>query len=289
MRVPAVVWLAACSSAACTFEAGNWFATLSPSLSAAYVPRADRNAADGPEWQKLSNDYQVRMVRATLQLDEVALLASSGEGGAGSFDPARPPPGYSLCHNGHCHASDGRLVPYAEIEAQLAGGRAAAALRPIVTFPVEGTLDLLMPSERPLSCKPSCNLDRATILRASAPLAAVSLEGAVRDGRDPPRLAETPFRWNLRAGADGGAPGPLPVVEAELNLPADQKNPPGVTALLRLELAAVLFDGIEFGAVIPVDGVLDLAAAPNRSAEEQLLENLGEGSFLAVSIFRRKK
>ena len=133
MRARALVWLAACSSAACTFEAGNWFATLSPSLSAAYLPRTDRNVGEEQNWQKLSNDYQVRIVRATLELGKIGLLSSTGGGDSGGFDPARPPPGYTLCHNGHCHNVDGRLVPYAEIEAELAGGRSGTGLQPIVT------------------------------------------------------------------------------------------------------------------------------------------------------------
>ena len=73
-----------------------------------------------------------------------------------------------------------------------------------------------------------------------------------------------------------------------MNLPADHKNPPAVTIRLSVALAAPLFDGIEFGELSPVDGVLDLAATPNRRGEEQLLTNLREGSFLTVSTTRRE-
>ena len=37
------------------------------------------------------------------------------------LDPAKPPAGYSLCHGGHCHADDGRLVDYAEVQTELLG------------------------------------------------------------------------------------------------------------------------------------------------------------------------
>lgn len=51
------------------------------------------------------------------------LLLQSLQGGV-SFDPADPPEGYSLCHNGHCHKDDGTLPTYEQIEAELAGDAA---------------------------------------------------------------------------------------------------------------------------------------------------------------------
>jgi hypothetical protein len=57
-----------------------------------------------------------------LEVSVEAVEFIAGETSALSFDPANPPPGYTLCHNGHCHAADGRLVDYADIAAELAGG-----------------------------------------------------------------------------------------------------------------------------------------------------------------------
>lgn len=68
---------------------------------------------------KTANDFRVELEEVEVEAGPVELLAEvEGVG----FDPSAPPPGYSLCHNGHCHADDGRLVPYEEIAAELAGG-----------------------------------------------------------------------------------------------------------------------------------------------------------------------
>ena len=146
--------------AGCTFEAGGPFATLSASLRAGYVVPADRDAGDG--WQRLSSDYQVRVTTVRLQLDDIQLLAA-GEGAA-SFDPSNPPAGYSLCHNGHCHSSDGRLVPYADIEAELAGA-SGGQTTPAVSLVVGEALDLTGPAERaadlPARLRAGAHPDRA--------------------------------------------------------------------------------------------------------------------------------
>ena len=61
-----------------------------------------------------------------MELDPIALLARR-EARPTRLRPGKPPPGYTLCHNGHCHHPSGRLVPYAEIEAELAGGGVGTA------------------------------------------------------------------------------------------------------------------------------------------------------------------
>ena len=274
MRLAALLLLAA---GGCAFEPGGWFATVSPSLNAGYLTRPDRDAGGG--WQKLNTDYQVSVTRASLQLGEVGLLGASGGGGPTTFDPAHPPPGYSLCHNGHCHSADGRLVSYAEIEAQLGGGT-GGGLQPVITLAAADTLDLLAPAERPLTCKPTCNLDRTRIVRVRAPVRVLALEGNVRDGRTPARLAETPFRWET---AD---PGKAPLLETEVDLPADRDHPPAVTLRLDLELGAALLDGIDFAAFTTSAGTLDLTAAGNPAADERIRLNLAEQSFLSASVSR---
>jgi hypothetical protein len=256
--------------AGCTFESGDWFATVTPSFQAAYVARADRDAGGG--WQRLSSDYQVKVTNARLELSEIALLAATG-GKSTSFDPAHPPPGYTLCHNGHCHSTDGRLVPYAEIEAELAGGGSSSGLQAAMTLPVDGTLDLLAPAPRSLSCKPSCHLDQVTVLRASAPITTLVLEGLVRDGRMPGRFpGEMPFHWQVSSAIDAGSATPPPL-EREMNLPADRDHAPQVRLDLRVELDATLFDGIDF-------------SGPPEAAEARLLANLKAGKYLLATASR---
>jgi hypothetical protein len=264
---------------ACTFEPGRSFGSMRPSLTGRYELRGDRDAGGG--WQKLSNDYEVRVDRARLTLEPIQLLAAAA-GATVRFDPARPPPGYGLCHNGHCHAADGRLVPYAEIEAELAGGAGGGGLAIALTLPVEGALDLLASDRRALDCRPGCNVDRTRIRRAVAPLSGLLLEGTVRDGRQPPRLTERPFHLQLGGGGtDGGAPAqPIPL-EVALDIPIDQRHPPAVTLGLAVALGADLLDGIDFAALPAPAGTVDLAAA-----EARLRTNLSEGSFLEASVER---
>ncbi len=285
-RAPLTAFALACALVAggaasgCTFEPGGWFGSLRPSLTAAYQVRADRDA--GPGWQMLSNDYQVRVSGARLALAAIRLLAAPA-GAEARFDPARPPPGYSLCHNGHCHAADGSLVPYREIEAQLAGAVGGAERTAVLTLPVEGALDLLVPETRSLPCEPSCNLDRSRIVGASAAIAVLAMEGSVRDLRQPPRLPETPFRLQLGAPAatgEGAAAGP-PVLETDLDIPLDRASPPGVTVDLAVELSAALFDGVDFAALPAPAGALDVAAAGAT-----LRRNLAEGRVLTATVAR---
>ena len=270
--------LALIPTGGCTFEPGTSFATLSPTLRSAYVVGPDRDAGDG--WQTLSNDYQVKVTGARLELQDIALLAGAA-GGATSFDPANPPPGYSLCHNGHCHSADGRLVPYAEVEASIAGAGNGGGLQPVVALAVDAALDLTAPSQRPLGCEPSCELERTHIVRASAPPVRLVLEGMVRDGPTPSRLpGELRFTWDLQGGGDAGPP--LPALDAALDLPADRKHDPQVTLLLDLHLGPSLFDGIDFAALTAAEGSVELGVA----AQERLLRNLREGSFLTATVSR---
>lgn len=278
----AVTLLAAASLAGCTLEPGGWFAALTPSLTARYLLRDDRAVAPG--WQKLSNDYEVSVTTAFLALGDIRLLGASESGGRTTFDPARPPPGYTLCHGGHCHSSDGRLVAYAEIEAALAGG--GGGLRTVLTLLAGPALDLLTPAERPLGCNPSCNLDRMRVLRASAPVTALVLEGTVRDGRQPPRLPASPFRWQLAAAGDAGAVASAPTVEAELDLPVDRIQRPRISLSLQLELGASVFDGVEFAALTATGGRLEVSA--DTAQQAQALENLALNPYLRAAVIRRK-
>src|SRR5688572_4227131 len=137
-----LVLLLGIGTLACTFEDGHGFSTVDrASLEARLEPGVARDLGNHTVLTDVG--YQVHLDSATLEVDEVALeeLVGGGASGGTSFDPANPPPGYSLCHGGHCHADDGRLVEYAEIEAELAGG--GARFSPVVTLPVDRGLDWL--------------------------------------------------------------------------------------------------------------------------------------------------
>ena len=254
--------------AGCTWEPGEHFAIVSARLGAAYVPRPDRELPAG--WQKLASGYEVRLGQAQLKVLGVHLLAGPlGPSGAG-FDPANPPAGYSLCHNGHCHAADGRLVSYEDIAAELTGGATPAPLLSL------GGLELNLlapPSLQPLPCPAPCALPRGEVNKLRVDVASVVLNGEVRagPGRSLPQPT-LPFAAGLTA-APGQA---LTSVVTQLGLPADNRHPPQVILDIGLTTGADLFDEIEWSGLTVSEGKLLLsgdAAAPT-GARQALVEKL---------------
>lgn len=269
MRASLLVPLALLSG--CALDAGEGFAVLEPSVRAAYLPGAGRDAGDG--YQQLASDFQLRLDGAGLRLADIDLLASSGGGGATSFDPSNPPPGYSLCHGGHCHSDSGALVPYEEVEAQLGGG---ATTQTVASLPVDTELDLLAPETRALACEPDCELPQTTVSRGRWAVTGLRLSGAVRDHRVPARFpGERAFRLDMAtAGAEAE---PVAVLDGTLDVPSDRENKPRVTLGLRLDVTPELFDTLDWSSATPgADGVVDLNTAQNTALREALLERLAE-------------
>lgn len=253
----------------CALDAGEGFAVLQPSLRAAYTSPSSREVGDG--YQRLSSDFQVRLTTVTMRLERIDLLGSAGGGGPTSFDPANPPPGYTICHNGHCDREDGAQVPYEEVEAELGGGGASAST--VATLPV-GELDLLAPENRSLECEPDCELPSTTVSNGRWTLTALRLDGTVRDSRATPRFSgERPFRFELTST---GAPAePVAVLTGALDIPSDRAHAPRVVLDLTLELTPKIFDPLDWAAVTPgLDGTLDLNT--HTATRTQLLEEIGE-------------
>lgn len=235
---------AAAVATGCAFGDGDYFARVDARLDAAFDVPADRDLGDG--WQKLASNYEIRLDAATMSIDEIALVDTGG--GAAEFDPANPPPGFSLCHNGHCHADDGRLVDYEDVAAEAAGaGGATVAL----SFPV-GSVDLLAGDDRALACAPeSCGVAApASITLARTNLGRVRLAGIVRDGQTPPRIdGETAFVFDITFGDDP------PQINGELDLPADRGHDPDVTLTAAVRPSARLLDPVDFAALAGDDPI----------------------------------
>lgn len=281
----AVLSFAVLPCAGCTLDAGSWFAVLTPTFEGRYATSIDRVTGDG--WEKLNSNYQARLTRADvtvrdIQLQELGASASA----AAAFNPANPPPGYSLCHNGHCHRDDGALVPYDEIAAEIAGsGGGAGVARAVVAFPI-GETNMLAPARRPLTCTPNCRLGQAHIRLARATVTAVALEGLIRDAPSaaPRLLGELRWRWVSafsaspdQPDADADIPAPSPVtLDCAADLPTDNAHPPAVTVALTLEARARLLDDIDWGALTAIEGAIDLAQPANAGGRALLRKNLGE-------------
>lgn len=256
----------------CAWEPGQGFAVVRPTVRAAYETLPTRDAADG--YQRLSSDYQVRVDSAELELSDIELLASAG-GVGGSFDPANPPPGYSLCHGGHCHRDDGALIPYEQIAAELGGGGGA---RTVVTLPVGGPMNLLAPEVRAVGCTPDCALPRTEVSQGRWGLEILRIEGTVRDSRPTPRFpGELRFRVNFPLA--GGSEAPVAVLDGPVELPSDRVHPPRADLALNLALTAALFDPLDWATLaVEPEGVVDFSNPTNAEARKVLLERLAQVS-----------
>ena len=63
---------------------------------------------------KTSKSYFVAFDTVEVGVQSIA-FESVAEEVDGAFDPSNPPPGYSLCHNGHCHNEADELIDYEDI------------------------------------------------------------------------------------------------------------------------------------------------------------------------------
>lgn len=263
----------------CALDAGEGFAVLEPTVRAGYTPLPSRDVGNG--FQQLASDFQVRLDTAALGTSHVELLsaATSGGGGGGgqTFDPANPPPGYSLCHGGHCHRDDGALVDYEDIQAELNGGGGGSTSTLVAALHVDAELDLLAGQTLTPECEPDCELPRGTVSTVHWDVVALRLTGVVRDNRATPRLAgEIPFRLDLAVeGGEDEEAEPLVELSGALDVPSDREHKPRVKLALALALSPTLFDGLDWAAGAPgPDGVLDLNAPQYESFRKQLLETL---------------
>lgn len=95
----------------CSFTDGEPWSSLRVTLS----------SETSPDDLVGSPDVELSTSPAALNLELVRVTTTSG-GGGGEFDPSDPPAGYTLCHNGHCHAESGELVSYEDIRAEMQSG-----------------------------------------------------------------------------------------------------------------------------------------------------------------------
>lgn len=187
----------------CTFDDGNPWGEASVGLRASFEVPASRVRDDGSV--KTARDYAVKLDTLKLTFSTLTIGMREGEGEApAGFDPAAPPEGFSLCHNGHCHGADGKLYSYAEVAAAAAGGENAGGAAPVVTVDV-GSEDGIALSDTPVDVPLSgcpCDLPRGTLTAAQLTVTRLQVRGSVTDLRPTSRLAS-------------------PVVEIDLDLPLD--------------------------------------------------------------------
>ena len=187
----------------CTFDDGNPWGEAEVGLRASFEVPASRVRPDGSV--KTARDYAVKLDVLKLTFSTLTIGMTEGEGDTpAGFDPAAPPEGFSLCHNGHCHGADGKLYSYAEVAAAAAGGGSAGGAAPVVTVDV-GTEDGVALAETPVDVPLAgcpCDLPRGTFTAAQLTVTRLQVRGSVTDLRPTSRLA-------------------TPVVQVDLDLPLD--------------------------------------------------------------------
>ncbi len=216
-------------AAACALDPGDPWGVAQISLDAVYDIPADR-LANGRH--KTAKSYEVALDTAQVQVGAVALALTAGE--TLSFDPANPPAGYSLCHNGHCHAADGRLVDYEDIELELAGGAGGGAS--FTQVGLSGPVALgAVPQAISLENCGDCTLEQGALSSFSVSLSRVVLRGQVFDPLG--RLAQPrPFDIQLDDL--------LLVRRVEGKI--GNEAPLGLAVAGRISLPAALFDGVDW-------------------------------------------
>lgn len=259
---------------ACAFSPGEPWGAASFVLQAQIVPGAERVLPDG----KLATaaGYALTLDHAELSWAGLGLQMAAAAGG--SFDPAKPPVGYSLCHHGHCHATDGRLVDYAEIEAQLATAQGKAPPGLDLAAPATVSIGLAVGPVFAANCAPAgCDLPRGELRHFRWRTQALRLRG---------RVYATPTAvGSLPAGGRAfDLTVPLAAISHPLAGRADNGEPVAVRVAARLQIGVSLFDGTDFSALPHSGDTIESAAFGGQLGA--IAERLISAVVLQVSVTR---
>lgn len=263
------VLVATMGLASCTFQPGVSFGTLAgATLEARFKPASSRLDAEGRV--KTDGGYRIRVDALTLVANQLDFQSTSGTAGTGAkFDPANPPPGYSLCHGGHCHRADGALIDYADIEAELAGG--TVKTQTVLSLPVETPFDLLTGSASAslTQCEPGCQLDRGTWSNALLQLTSLTASGSVEDPSTFNRLNGQTRTWSLTLKPEA--------FSQKVAVTIDRTRGDRLEVAATLALSEKLWDEIDFQTLAASAGTLVLDQ--DEATREQLAENVSQSAF----------
>ena len=237
-------WIAAASlfSSGCAFGDGQPWGRIDPSVSVARdLP--DSRVDDQGRWITAA-DYAIEIEAREVAIVGVTLRLSSAVASAAVFDPGAPPPGYSLCHNGHCHHDSGALVDYEDIAAELAasdtsGGLALELLPTSPWHPV--TLEA---TEIPLApCPGRCFVPIGSLRTVEVVVGALRVTGRAFDRRT----------GDARRLSDEGVPLETTIaleetLRGEASALFDRGEPVGAAVAATLTLPVELFDGADWAA-----------------------------------------
>ena len=222
--------LLVCLASACAWDEGQAWGVAEVSLAVRFAPPVSR-LVEGR--LRTARDYALRIDTMDLEVREVSLALGADAGAA--FDPANPPEGFGLCHGGHCHADDGRLVPYSEVAAT--GGSGGSSLVRVADAEVALSAS---PAPVPLeACPEACELLPGDLVSLRVGVTAIRVRGESIDLRPDPRLPEDglPFDLDIPLGVEVAVPLTGAVGDGE---------PLHVGLAATLSLTPRAFDAIDF-------------------------------------------
>ncbi len=262
-----LVLLMAIPVTACAFTDGLPWGEAQPTLTLAWDPPAERLTDEG--WLRTTTSFGVEIHTLTLHLNGLRLTMAVGGEGATLFDPSDPPEGYSLCHNGHCHADRGELVPYEDIAADL-GADTGEGLAVVIPVPKPALLS--HGADVPLgACPDDCHLPRGRLATASLAVAALEVDLTVHD------LLTGDAAQLPPEGMAVSATFPLDVdLTVVIDAPFGKDHPGGVQIDLLFNPGATLFDGIAW----------DLWSPGDQDVPGIVSDNLKEGAGFFASVSR---
>ena len=255
------------SGPGCTFEDGLGWATLSATVKGSLEVDEAHASATGATLQAsflaesgeavARFEVTVQKLRATVLSLGLLETTSATGGGGGTFDPASPPPGYTLCHGGHCHTEAGGIESYEEIRARMSGAQTGPVQTVASTIESGAALDLL---------------EAASLELGAHEQNTISLSGV--------RLVLSGFELRGTVSLDG-AEVPIEVgIPQEIQLDADVSAALGEGGLeeakldVALVITAGLLDGIRFDYLQRDGGVIRIDAEHNDAAYETLLSRV---------------
>lgn len=236
---PVALALALLAAAGCTFDDGEPWGEAHTSLAVRFDVPESRRTPDGA--LKTANDYALTISALDLSLGSLSLGFSEDADAPAGFDPAAPPEGYSLCHNGHCHGPGGKLFSYAEVAAVAGGGGAGGPGADAIVADVDTPDGVPLTAETrdvPLSGCP-CDVPRGRLTGAAVSVSGLRVRATVRDLRATPRLASPETAVDVFIPLDT-------TLQAPLGARIDRGEPVTVAVDALLVVTPHILDALDF-------------------------------------------
>ena len=214
---------------------------------------------------KTSANYTVSLDNLEMSFDAITVVL--GGAGVADFDPANPPAGYSLCHNGHCHSDSGELVDCEKIALEMTGSTGGAR----VSVGLDGSSWAL--DEDPVEvgvmpCEPApCALPRGELVAVELNFGSLHIAGTVYDQLTGESARLSAEGWAFEVTVPLMAP-----VTALLEGTIGLGEPVGLVVNLDFDLPSALFDDVDFGIDPPVDTAMWEAVLSGALEDHGVLE-----------------